>query len=89
LCWNEYLFAAILAQDQAMTLPPWLASLKSFREAQIIAEEDELIHFSAGIVLTMLPLLAMTGLVLRFPERMSVGRRPRCARQAFSFRRQT
>jgi multiple sugar transport system permease protein len=61
LCWNEYLFAQYLAGDHAMTLPPWLVGQVSFREAQIIAEEDEIIHLSAAIVLMIAPLLLLAG----------------------------
>jgi multiple sugar transport system permease protein len=59
LCWNEYFFAAYLAPDHAMTLPPWLVSQISVREAQIIAESDEITHLSAAIVLMITPLLLL------------------------------
>lgn len=61
LCWNEYLLAQYLASDRAMTLPPWLVSQISFREAQIIAEEDEITHLSAAIVFMVAPLLLLAG----------------------------
>lgn len=61
LSWNEYLFAQYLASNHAMTLPPWLVSQISFREAQIIAEEDEITRLSAATVLMIAPLLLLAG----------------------------
>jgi multiple sugar transport system permease protein len=61
LSWNEYLLAQYLAGNHAMTLPPWLVSQISYREAQIIAEEDEITHLSAAIVLMVAPLLLLVG----------------------------
>ena len=66
LCFNEYFLAAHLAPGQAITMPPWLVSQISMREAQIIAEEDELSHLSAAIVLMVLPLLAFSVTLQRF-----------------------
>jgi multiple sugar transport system permease protein len=75
LCWNEYLFASVLVSNHAQTVPPWLVGLISFKEAQIIAEGDELSHLSVAILLTIAPLLVITGLVQHFPDRMSMARR--------------
>jgi multiple sugar transport system permease protein len=74
LCWNEYLLAQYLASDHAMTLPPWLVSQVSFREAQIIAEEDEITHLSAAIVLMVAPLLLLAGGVQSALKRSLPGR---------------
>jgi multiple sugar transport system permease protein len=70
LCWNEYLFASVLVSDHALTVPPWLVGQISFKEAQIIAEGDELSHLSVAILLTVAPLLAIAGVVQRFPGRL-------------------
>jgi multiple sugar transport system permease protein len=72
LCWNEYLFASVLVSDHAQTVPPWLVDQISFKEAQIIAEGDELSHLSVAILLTIAPLLAITWLVQHFPGRLSM-----------------
>lgn len=66
LCWNEYLFAAYLAGDQAMTLPPWMAGQLSIKEAQVGGEAAEIAQLSAAAVLMALPVLAFTGLLQRF-----------------------
>jgi multiple sugar transport system permease protein len=72
LCFNEYLFASVLVSDHAQTVPPWLVAQISFKEAQIIAEGDELSHLSVAILLTVAPLLVITWLVQRFPGRLSM-----------------
>lgn len=74
LCWNEYLLAQYLAGNHAMTLPPWLVSQISYREAQIIAEEDEITHLSAAIVLMVAPLLLLAGGVQSALKRSLSGR---------------
>ena len=74
LCWNEYLFAQYLASNHTMTLPPWLVGQISYREAQIIAEEDEIIHLSAAIVLMVAPLLLLAGGVQSALKRSLSGR---------------
>ena len=76
LCFNEYLFASVLVSDHAQTVPPWLVSQISFKESQIIAEGDELSHLSVAILLTVAPLLVITGLVQRFPGRLSMVQKP-------------
>ena len=57
LCWNEYLFAAWLAGNNAMTLPPWLVGQMSMKEAQVGGEAEEWARFSAATVMMMAPLL--------------------------------
>jgi multiple sugar transport system permease protein len=74
LCWNEYLFAAYLASDRAMTLPPWLVGQLSMKEAQVGSEAEEVARFSAATLLMALPLLVVTGFVQRVLARTSVRR---------------
>jgi multiple sugar transport system permease protein len=72
LCWNEYLLAAYLASNHAMTLPPWLVGQMSIKEAQVGSEAEEQGHFSAATVLMVLPLLACTVFVQRALSRAVV-----------------
>lgn len=65
LCMNEYLFAAYLASDQAMTLPPWIAGQIAIREGQVASPEEEWANFSAASVLLIAPLLLFGGFVQR------------------------
>ena len=75
LCWNEYLFAAYLAGDHAMTLPPWMVGQLSMKEAQVGGEAEEWAQLSAAAVLMILPLLACTVFAQRFLGRMALWRR--------------
>ena len=63
LCWNEYLFAAYLTADQALTLPPWAVGQLSLKEAQIGGEAVEWAHLSAATLLAMMPALFLSALV--------------------------
>ncbi len=72
LCWNEYLFAAYLAGNHAMTLPPWLVGQMSVKEAQIGSEAEEWAHLSAATILMAAPLLTCTVFVQRFLGRMTL-----------------
>ncbi len=63
LCWNEYLFAAYLTADQALTLPPWAVGQLSLKEAQIGGEAVEWAHLSAATLLAMMPALLLSALV--------------------------
>jgi multiple sugar transport system permease protein len=74
LCWNEYLFAAHLSYDRAMTLPPWMVGQISMKEAQAGSEAEEWAHLSAATVLMVLPVLACTAAVQRVLSRISVWR---------------
>jgi multiple sugar transport system permease protein len=65
LCWNEYLFAAILTTDHASTLSPWMAGQLSMKEAQVGGEPEEWAHLSAATVLMAAPLLLFTGVAMR------------------------
>lgn len=58
LCWNEYLFAAYLSSQHAMTLPPWVVGLMSAKESQVGAEAEEWSHMSAAVVVMVIPILA-------------------------------
>jgi ABC-type glycerol-3-phosphate transport system permease component len=75
LCWNEYLFAAYLAGDHAMTVPPWIIGQMSIKEAASGSEGEEWAFLSAAMVLMVLPLLACTALVQRFLSRMALWNR--------------
>lgn len=63
LCWNEYLFAAYLTADHALTLPPWAAGQLSLKEAQVGGEAEEWAHLSAATLLSMLPALMLGAFV--------------------------
>jgi multiple sugar transport system permease protein len=62
-CWNEYVFAATLAGNTAMTMPPFLVGQMSMKEAQVGGEAEEWAQFSAAAMLLAIPLLATTSLV--------------------------
>ena len=70
LCWNEYLFAAYLAGDHAMTLPPWMIGQMSIKEAQTGGEGEEWAQLSAATIFMIVPVLACTFLAQRFLGRM-------------------
>lgn len=65
LCWNEYLLAAMLAGNEAMTLPPFLAGQMSIKEAQTGSEAEEWAHFSAAALMLALPALVFVGMAQR------------------------
>jgi multiple sugar transport system permease protein len=71
LCWNEYLFSVYLADNHAMTMPPFLAAQMSVREQQAGSEAEEWARLSAAIVLMTAPLIACAGLAQRFLTRLS------------------
>jgi multiple sugar transport system permease protein len=72
LCWNEYIFAAYLASNGAMTLPPWVIGQMSIKEAQVGGEAEEWAHLSAATVFMVLPILACTAFAQRFLGRMAL-----------------
>jgi multiple sugar transport system permease protein len=72
LCWNEYIFAAYLASNQAMTLPPWMIGQMSIKEAQVGGEAEEWAHLSAATVFMIFPILACTAFAQRFLGRMAL-----------------
>jgi multiple sugar transport system permease protein len=59
-CWNEYLFAAFLTSDHALTLPPWLVGQLSMKEAQTGGGAEEVAHLAAATVLMALPVVLLT-----------------------------
>ena len=75
LCWNEYLFAAYLAGDHAMTLPPWEVGQLSMKEAQVGGEAEEWARLSAATVLMIAPMIACAALTQRVFGRMALGTR--------------
>ena len=74
LCWNEYLFAAILTTDHASTLTPWMVGQLSIKEAQVGGEAEEWAHLSAATVLMVTPLLLFTGVAMRMLSSRSTSR---------------
>lgn len=74
LCWNEYLLAAYLTADHALTLPPWAVGQLSLKEAQIGGEAEEWAHLSAATLLAMLPALLFSAMVQRWIGRSFSGR---------------
>jgi multiple sugar transport system permease protein len=73
-CWNEYLLAAHLTANKAITLPPFLVGQMSIKEAQVGSEAEAWAKFSAASVLIVIPLLACTTVLERFLGRISVWR---------------
>ena len=60
LCWNEYLFAALLTTNEAMTVPPWMVGQLSMKEAAVGGGAEEWSNMSAATVLMTAPLLLVT-----------------------------
>jgi multiple sugar transport system permease protein len=71
LCWNEYLFSVYLADNHAMTMPPFLAAQMSVREQQAGSDAEEWARLSAAIILMTAPLIACAGFAQRFLTRLS------------------
>ncbi len=65
LCWNEYLFAAYLTSENALTLPPWMVGQLSLKEAQIGGEAEEWANMSAATVVMVLPVLVFAAFAQR------------------------
>ncbi len=59
-CWNEFLFAATLTSDHALTLPPWMVGQLSMKEAQTGGGAEEVAHLAAATVLMALPVVVLT-----------------------------
>jgi multiple sugar transport system permease protein len=74
LCWNEYLFAAILTTDHASTLTPWMVGQLSIKEAQVGGEPEEWAHLSAATVLMVTPLLLFSGVAMRMLSSRSIAK---------------
>ena len=65
LCWNEYLFAAFLTSDHALTLPVWMAEQLSMKEAQVGGGAEEWAHMSAATVLMVIPAMVFAAFGMR------------------------
>jgi len=65
LCWNEYLFAAFLTSDHALTLPVWMAEQLSMKEAQVGGGAEEWAHMSAATILMVMPALVFAAFGMR------------------------
>lgn len=75
LCWNEYLFAAFLTTNNAMTLAPWAAGQLSMKEAQVGGEAEEWAHMSAATVFMLLPVVAAATTLQRFLSQLPLFRK--------------
>jgi multiple sugar transport system permease protein len=75
LCWNEYLFAAYLTADTALTLPPWMVGQLSIKEAQVGGEPEEWAHLSAAAIFMAVPPLLLAGFIQRLLARTLVAGR--------------
>jgi multiple sugar transport system permease protein len=73
LCWNEYLFSVYLADNHAMTMPPYLVAQMSVREQQAGSDAEESTRLSAAIVLMAAPLIFTAGFVHRLIARSTLG----------------
>lgn len=58
-CWNEYLFAAYLTSDHALTIPPWMVGQVSIKEAQTGGGSEDMAHLAAATVVMALPVLVL------------------------------
>ena len=65
LCWNEYLFAAALTAERALTLTPWAVGQLSMKEAQVGGEPEEWANHSAATPLMATPALLLAALAQR------------------------
>lgn len=65
LCWNEYLFAAYLTSEHALTLPPWMVGQISYKEAQVGGEPEEWGRLSAATVVMVVPVLLFAAIAQR------------------------
>ena len=72
-CWNEYLFAAFLTSDHALTLPPWMVGQLSMKEAQTGGGAEEVAHLAAATVVMALPVLLFTVIAQRSLTRVFSG----------------
>jgi multiple sugar transport system permease protein len=70
-CWTEYLLAAYLTGERAMTLPPWVVGQMSVKEAQVGGDQIEWARLSASVVVMMAPFVVCAALAMRLVRRMS------------------
>jgi ABC-type glycerol-3-phosphate transport system permease component len=69
-CWNEYLFAAYLTSDHALTIPPWMVGQVSIKEAQTGGGSEDLAHLAAATLVMALPVLMLTIIAARSVTRL-------------------
>lgn len=69
MCWNEYLFAAYLTADKALTLPPWAVGQLSMKEAQVGGGAEEWAHLSAATIVMIFPTLVFAAFALKHLSR--------------------
>jgi multiple sugar transport system permease protein len=74
LCWNEYLFAAYLTAENALTLPPWMVGQVSLREAATGGGPEEWAHMSAAILVMVFPALIFAAIAQRLLGRTLISR---------------
>jgi multiple sugar transport system permease protein len=72
LCWNEYLLAAFLTSDRALTMPPFLVGQMSIREQQAASDPEEIGRLAVVVVLMVAPLVASAGLAQRMLSKSSL-----------------
>ena len=72
-CWNEYLFAAFLTSDHALTLPPWMVGQLSMKEAQTGGGAEEVAHLAAATVVMALPVMLFAVFVQSSLTRVFLG----------------
>lgn len=65
LSWNEYLLAAYLTFDHALTLPPWAVGQLSMKEAQVGGGPEEVAHLAAATIVMILPALGFAAFALK------------------------
>ena len=65
-CWNEYLFAAYLTSDHALTIPPWMVGQVSIKEAQTGGGSEDVAHLAAATVVMVMPVLVLTIAMQRY-----------------------
>jgi ABC-type glycerol-3-phosphate transport system permease component len=74
MCWNEYLFAAYLTADNALTLPPWAVGQLSMKEAQVGGGAEEWAHLSAATIVMIFPTLVFAAFALKHLSRAATRR---------------
>ena len=72
--WNEYLFAAYLTADKALTLPPWAVGQLSMKEAQVGGGAEEWAHLSAATIVMIFPTLVFAAFALKHLSRTALRR---------------
>ncbi|MBC7735662.1 MAG: carbohydrate ABC transporter permease [Candidatus Saccharibacteria bacterium] len=65
LSWNEYLLAAYLTFDHALTLPPWAVGQLSMKEAQVGGGPEEVAHLAAATIVMIVPALGFAAFALK------------------------